>query len=192
MSGDLYNNYRELAAAQTKGVDYQIRLNYRARSDTTIVVPHGGTIERRTTEIGEAVAGSEFNFYAFEGLHEEGTYDVLHITSHRFDEPQCVRLVKNSRRVITIHGYGGDKEQLLIGGRDTELAYLIAQSCKETGVPTLTDNHQYPGIRSDNICNRGLTGMGVQIEFSDALRGGPPETRVINAIRNVLLTVQES
>ena len=192
MSGDLYSNYRELAAAQTKGVDYQIRLDRRARADTTIVVPHGGTIERRTTEIGEAVAGSEFNFYAFEGLHDEGTYDVLHITSHRFDEPQCLTLVQNSRRVVTIHGYGGNQEQLLIGGKDKELAQLIAHSCKETGVPTLTDSHQYPGIRSDNICNRGLTGKGVQIEFSDALRGGVSEMRVINAIRDVLLSIQDS
>ena len=189
MPRDLYNNYRELAGAQTEGVDYQIRLDLRSQSDTAVVVPHGGSIERRTTEIGEAVAGSEFSFYAFEGLHEEGTYDILHITSHRFDEPQCLGLVQNSKRVVTIHGYGGDGEQLLLGGRDIKLIELIAHSCERTGVPTLTKNHQYPGIRANNICNRGLTRMGVQIEFSDALRGGASEGRVIDAIRDVLLTL---
>jgi phage replication-related protein YjqB (UPF0714/DUF867 family) len=188
MSADLYNNYSELAEAQTEGVDYQIRLHLRSQSDTAVIVPHGGSIERRTTEIGEAVAGNEFNFYAFEGLHEEGTYDILHITSHRFDEPQCLTMVQNSLRVVTIHGYGGDEEQLLLGGRDTKLVQLLAHACRQTGVPTLTENHQYPGIRPNNICNRGLTGMGVQIEFSDALRGGVSEGRVINAIRDVLLT----
>jgi phage replication-related protein YjqB (UPF0714/DUF867 family) len=67
------------------------------------VAPHGGGIEPGTSELADAIAGSDLSFYTFEGLKSSGNTD-LHITSTRFDEPMCLTLLASSSVVVTLHG----------------------------------------------------------------------------------------
>jgi phage replication-related protein YjqB (UPF0714/DUF867 family) len=184
---DQYPNFTALAANEAEGTDYRIRIVERPISQVAIIAPHGGSIERRTSAIARAIAGEDFNPYLFEGLDEAGSFEVLHITSHRFDEPRCLRLIEPSNHVVAVHGSSGDEDAVMLGGLDSELIALFAAALEPLDVRVFTDDHPYPGTHEMNICNRGKAGCGVQLELSDALRGSPREYQVIAAIRTVLI-----
>ena len=120
-----YECYADLAGAQVEGADFQIHIERRATSGIAVVAPHGGAIEEGTSEIARAVAGSEFNLYLFEGLRASGSYAALHLTSHRFDEPQCLALLAGCDQVIAIHGCRGAAPEALLGGLDDGLKMRI-------------------------------------------------------------------
>lgn len=188
---DQYPNFAALSLNQTEGTDYRIELVERTSSRVAVVAPHGGSIERRTSAIAAAIAGEEFNLYLFEGLDEAGSFEVLHITSHRFDEPRCLQLIDACHHVVAVHGCGGDDELVMLGGLDFELIALFADALEPVDVPVLTDDHPYPGTNANNVCNRGRAARGVQLELTDALRGSPRERDVIAAIRSVLVRLDE-
>lgn len=183
---DRYRSFSSLAAAHAHGTDFRIHTRIRAQSPVAVIAPHGGSIERRTSAIARAVAAEDFNLYLFEGLDEAGSFDTLHITSHRFDEPQCLRLVSRCDTVVAIHGCSGDTERVMLGGRDEHLIARLEAAIDEAGVTVSSRHHPYPGRHARNICNRGRRGRGVQLEMTDALRGGTGEAAVIEAVRRVL------
>ena len=43
-------------------------------------------------------------------------------------------------------------------------------AAEDIDIPALTEGHILPGTGPRNICNRGLLGMGVQLELPRALR----------------------
>ena len=183
---DRYPDFRSLAAGEREGHDYRIRIVQRPRSSVAVIAPHGGSIERRTSAIATAIAGSDFNLYLFEGLDEAGSFDVLHITSHRFDEPRCLVLIGECRSVIAVHGFSGDEDQLFIGGRDRKLVAALAAGLSDLRLDVFSNTHPFPGTHPLNICNRGARGCGVQLELSDSIRGGRLETEIVKRVRSVL------
>lgn len=184
-----YECYADLAGAQVEGADFRIHIERRASSGIAVVAPHGGAIEEGTSEIARAVAGSEFNLYLFEGLRASGSYAALHLTSHRFDEPQCLALLAGCDQVIAIHGCRGTGPEALLGGRDDGLKMRIGAAIAAAGIETRLAGHRYPAVHQRNICNRGRSGAGVQIELTSALRLEQANDPIINAIRSVLLTL---
>lgn len=185
--GDKYPNFETLAKHTNFGRDYRIVVNQDGPDNIAIIAPHGGSIERRTSEITRAIAAAEYRYYLFEGLDPDGSFDELHITSHRFDEPCCLRLVGSVETVVAIHGCSGKDPQILLGGLHHALKKRIARFLAVEGIPVAIDQHKYQGKHSNNICNRGRSGLGVQIEFSDGLRGAKEELKAVEAIRNALL-----
>jgi phage replication-related protein YjqB (UPF0714/DUF867 family) len=186
---DKYANFATLAHTETEDTDYRVRVVAKPLSNVAVIAPHGGSIERRTSAIASAIAGEDFNLYLFEGLDPSGSFEVLHITSHRFDEPRCLALISDCDIVVAIHGCGGEEEasRVMLGGLDRDLNEQMIKAIEPTGVRVLIDNHQYPGLHAMNICNRGRATQGVQIEFTDSLRGSEQEQAVVAAIRDVLL-----
>lgn len=143
------------------------------RSATTIVAPHGGTIEPHTSDIARLVAGDEYNYFLFNGTKTAGN-NTLHITSHRWDHPAGLALVTRSLRVITVHGCRAGAAAVIIGGRDEPLRDLIVEEMNRQALPAMiTDAGRTSGRHRRNICNRGLTGSGVQLEISRPLRDDP-------------------
>jgi len=135
-----------------------------------IVAPHGGAIEPGTSEIADAVAGEDLSVYAFEGLKANHNGD-LHITSTRFDEPRCIALLETSVRVVTIHGEASDSEIVYLGGCDTDTGVRIESFLKAHRFSVLShSNPELQGRDTSNICNRGQSGAGVQIEIARGLR----------------------
>ena len=166
---DKYPDFETLAENESSGLDFGIRIR-QAKTVFAIVAPHGGGIESGTSEIADAIAGTEFSFYAFEGLKSKGNSD-LHITSTRFDEAMCLTLIGRSGIILTIHGEHSDAEGVFVGGRDVRLRRRIGISLKSEGFEV--GRHSDPdlqGIEPNNLCNRGESKKGVQLEISRAVR----------------------
>jgi phage replication-related protein YjqB (UPF0714/DUF867 family) len=163
---DTYRNFAELANSERPG-NYRVRFR-RARSEFAIVAPHGGGIEMGTSEIADAIAGGQFAFYAFEGLKLRGN-QLLHITSVRFDEPECVRVLGDSVTVVTLHGAEDDEEIVYMGGLDTVLGGRIGMALIDKGFE-VGEHPKLLGRERRNVCNRGKSGKGVQLELSTAVR----------------------
>ncbi|WP_224815727.1 poly-gamma-glutamate hydrolase family protein [Hasllibacter sp. MH4015] len=165
---DRYGSFAELAAENTEGVEYRIRVTDRG-SPVLILAPHGGTIEPETAEIAEAIAGDDLSFYAFEAL-QPGAFGDFHITSHKFDEPRALEIVEQSSLAVAIHGRRDDgTDKVWIGGRAREAGNAISAALEEAGYGA-ERNKRLPGLHETNICNRTKTGAGVQLELSRTMR----------------------
>ena len=165
---DRYLKFEDLAADMQLGDDYDIRSEER---DTSVVIlaPHGGTIEPETAQIAEAIAGTDFSFYAFEAL-KPGAHGDFHITSHRFDEPGALDLVSRSRTAVAIHGRKDDgSDAVWLGGRAIDLRDAIGAALRDADFGAEL-NKTLPGVHETNICNRTRTGEGVQLELPRSLR----------------------
>jgi phage replication-related protein YjqB (UPF0714/DUF867 family) len=166
---DRYANFAEMSARERRGRDYDIVVREVAESSVAIVAPHAGAIERGTSEVAVTIAGADYNLYLFEGFGDDAYR--LHITSSHFDEPDCVALVGRCGVVVTIHGchYADRDETVYLGGRDAGLRDAIGAALRGAGFAARIDTRN-PGRHPLNICNRGSTGQGVQLEISRDLR----------------------
>ena len=139
---------------------------------------HGGPVERVTTMIASrAAADANATFYGI----DQPTERPLHLPSTRYspDESPTFRAVLEHVDVVcTIHGYGRDmdKQHVLLGGRNRELAEHVAAELRprlSERFPVITDLEAIPkelrGVHSKNPANLP-SGGGVQIELPPALR----------------------
>jgi phage replication-related protein YjqB (UPF0714/DUF867 family) len=168
---DKYPNFAALARNEQAGVDYAVAVRMRRRA-FALVAPHGGGIEPGTSEIAAAIAADAFSFYTLEGLKSSGNGD-LHITSTRFDEPMCLTLIGRTDVVVTLHGEHSieDGEAVFMGGRDDGLGTALWRELARHGFEVRKHpDSKLQGLEPANLCNRGTTKAGVQIELSRAVR----------------------
>jgi phage replication-related protein YjqB (UPF0714/DUF867 family) len=166
---DKYKCFDALCSRQRQGQDFRIR-SRDLKSATVIVAPHGGGIEPGTSEIAEAISGNDMSFYVFEGTKRSNNKE-LHITSAKFNEPACLALVGAAERVITIHGENCRDEIVFLGGCDTQGVDLLRAVLGSQGfVVRCHKNHGLQGLDPSNICNRGRSRAGIQLELSYGLR----------------------
>jgi phage replication-related protein YjqB (UPF0714/DUF867 family) len=181
-----YGCFAELAAAERPGRDYQVRTGGPPGSDVLIIAPHGGLIEAGTSELAELIAGEDHCLFCFEGLKPRGSNRDLHITSHRFDHPECLALALRATVVLSVHGCLG-ATRIHIGGLDTRLADELAGALHTVGFPIEPASERYPGRHPLNICNRGLRGKGAQLEITYDLRAAVESRAAIaRAVRGAL------
>jgi phage replication-related protein YjqB (UPF0714/DUF867 family) len=180
---DRYDSFSSLAREASKDSWRRVCREV-SNSNTLILAPHGGDIEAGTSELAATVAGDDHNLYCFEGLNTQCFRD-LHVTSHRFDDPVALELAAHASIVVAIHGCRGDRS-IYVGGRDAELVELLTSRLVEGGFPAQSDNHAFPAIHPDNICNRGSRGIGVQIELTRDLRGVETRPAIAQAIRSAI------
>ena len=182
---DALVDFADLCANYAEGRDFAVEILCRP-STVAVVAIHGDPIERGVSDIARRIAGQEHNLYLLEGRLPELNYEYLHLASSRFDDPRCLQLISRCDRVVTIHGCNGLEENVLLGGLDEALKACIAAELALAGLPYQTEGHRFPGRQPANICNRGATGMGVQVELTDPVREGRREAAVIEAIRAAL------
>lgn len=164
-----YRNFHELKRLESEGKDYQVRF-YLRDERVLIMAPHGGKIERMTSEIAEAIAGDNYSFYSFEGLKEDGN-SFLHIESHLFDEPRALQAIEKADIVITVHGQLDHLEEfIMVGGLKVDLRSEIKCQLEAVGFQTRPPTGGLQGIDPDNICNQGRWKAGVQLEISRKVR----------------------
>jgi phage replication-related protein YjqB (UPF0714/DUF867 family) len=175
MSSDIYGSFLELSRNERLNQDYRITSCDRG-SAVTILAPHGGWIEPKTSYIAARIANKEFNYYSFDGLKSHYNRS-LHITSHKFDEPRALRLLTRSQVVVAIHACRDTKALVYPGGRDRALVLKIVRQMSAAGIPVADGYRKYPGTNPDNICNRGTSGKGVQLEVSRGLRDDMVEVK---------------
>lgn len=183
----LYAGYADLAKAQVRGRDFEIQVQRQPASPIAVIAPHGGGIEDGTSEIARAIARDDFNLYLFEGLRPSRNYAALHLTSHLFDEPECLDLLSGCHYVLAVHGCDGDEHRALLGGLDTDLRDEVAAALGDVRILAESEGHRFPAVHPANICNRGLRRRGVQLELTHPMRRQPHVTRLASAVRSVLL-----
>jgi phage replication-related protein YjqB (UPF0714/DUF867 family) len=179
--------YGELAQRYAEGVDYAVHVMPRERSQVAVLAPHGGRIEGRTSEIARLIAGDEYGLYLFEGLRTTGdNFERLHLASQWFDEPRALDLISGCETVVAVHGYAAPGPDVLLGGLHERLKAKIARALTAIGFSCLIDGHRFPGRHPRNICNRGRSGEGVQLELSEGLRKAGDWSGLAGAVRTVL------
>jgi len=179
--------YGDLARRYVEDVDYAVHVTPRGGSQVAVLAPHGGRIEGRTSEIARLIAGDDHGLYLFEGLRTTGdNFDCLHLASHNFDEPRALDLISRCGTVIAVHGYAAPGPDVLLGGLNQRLKNKIAHVLGESGFSYLTDGHRFPGSHPRNICNRGRSGEGVQLELSERFRKTGDWAAFAYAMRTVL------
>jgi len=168
---DTYRHYAHLAEKEKEGTDYRVRVFARQNATLAIIAPHGGAIEKGTSEIALAIASDDFSCVLFEGI-KPNKNGVLHITSGNFDEPRCCSIVGKARQTLAIHGEKNpDEKVVFLGGKDYKLGSRIQASLEQNGfVVKIHPSAWLQGTDSANVCNRNLSGAGVQLELTEALR----------------------
>jgi phage replication-related protein YjqB (UPF0714/DUF867 family) len=166
---DKYRNFNDLKQHERRGIDYDIQMRT-GTSGIAVIAPHGGGIEPGTGDIAERVAGREHAFYCFKGIKKTGNA-ALHITSDQFDEPEGIKIAEEADCVLTIHGCSGTEEVIYVGGNNLDFRKMLLDTIAEAGF-AVKDNPSsgLAGLKSENICNRGRTRRGGQIELSQGLR----------------------
>ena len=165
MPEDTYSSFADLAANAAEGRDYAIRLHL-PDADVAVIAPHGGMIEPMTGEIATAVAGTDHRLYCFMAKTAG-----LHVTSTNFDDPRCIDAIAPCARVVAIHGLGERTRKILIGGRDSALRDRLQSMLFDAGFEAdVITAGALSGTAERNICNRGRSGRGAQIEIARTLR----------------------
>ena len=168
---DAYRSFAELEESEVENIDFSVLIVKRKESGVVVIAPHGGAIEPGTSEVARAVAGDDLSLALFEGIAPEGGNRRLHLTSTRFDEPRCVELVLGAAAVVAIHGEASVNPAVFLGGRDHRLGARLKTALNKHGhAVEVHGNRDLHGLSENNICNRGRTGAGVQLELSRGLR----------------------
>jgi phage replication-related protein YjqB (UPF0714/DUF867 family) len=165
---DKYSNFSELSSSEPDG-SYKIELR-QTGSAVALIAPHAGKIEPGTSQICKHVAKNDLTFYLFEGCKPINNRD-LHITSSNFDEPQGLSVAQSAQVVVTFHGQKGADNFVNVGGRFNKLCQTMIGLLLNAGYPAIQQNSPaLQGLDRNNICNRGTTGQGLQLEISRGLR----------------------
>lgn len=184
MDARSYNGFADLERHYRRGRDFEILVTRRPASAVAVIAPHGGGIEEGTSAIARAIAGDDLNLYLFEGrMPGPVNYGALHLTSRLFDEPECLALLGHCQVVVSVHGCKGSEDKVLLGGLDGALKARIAEALAQAGIARELDGHAFPATNPMNICNRGASGRGVQLEVSGSLRRGGFTLTLAAAVR---------
>lgn len=166
--GDRYESFKQLIRYERDG--YEIKFHEIGGSDLLVFSPHGGEIERGTSEIVEAFQ-QRYSTYLFEGTKKDNNRD-LHITSTKFDEPILVQMIKTYPFSISIHGYKSNRRHTLVGGTNRQMARAVVRELKESGFSAelVKAGERLSGTDPKNINNKNASGESVQLEISTAQR----------------------
>lgn len=188
MGVSAYRDFSELSRRHAHGRDYGVVWRRRA-SPVLLLAPHGGRLEAGTDHIVRAVAGRHLSYYLFLAVMPGGN-PVLHLPSTSFDEPMALSLVAGHDTIIAVHGCKGWGQVASLGGLDETLKEEVALALERRGVEVRRQGHPWPGRHPLNICNRGRTGRGVQLELTWELRHGAGREKVVEALKEVLVARQ--
>lgn len=167
MKQDKYKTFAELKLNEPAEA-YKIEIQHR-NTLIAFIAPHGGKIEPGTSEISKQLAREYYSIYLFEGCKQINNRD-LHITSSNFDEPQALELAQSAELVVTVHGRVGDEMLVEVGGLATLLVKDLISSFNANGFNAIQPKDTLTGTDRDNICNKGRSGKGLQLEISRGLR----------------------
>ena len=187
-----------------EGIDWARRFRIHERFDdsptrtdegprTVILAPHGGGIERGTSELCLAVAGYHpanlpitppagvtYDYWMFEGIRPDDNKD-LHVTSTGCDDLVAISLCGGALGALSLHGFKPenahpprppDEQVVLVGGRDDVLRPLLVKTMKDAQLP-VEDTGGQGEVGGDDLCNivnRTLRAKGAQLELSEPLR----------------------
>lgn len=194
-----YRSFEELSDCHVAGRDYVIETR-RGERRLLVAAWHGGTMERGSDVLADAIAGATFDYYAFKARipHDTSGAHPLHITSGRFNEPTLLNLAGESERVLSVHccNTPGGAERIFIGGgAEAELREALIQRLRACNFNSGPDK-LFPGHHYKNPCNLGKS-FGIQIEvpqqYMDKIIGSQEKFReLVAAVRGFMLDLVPS
>ncbi|KKB74697.1 MULTISPECIES: poly-gamma-glutamate hydrolase family protein [Bacillus] len=167
-SDDKYANFEELKQNEDPSV-YRIATK-QAGSTMLIMAIHGGGIEPGTSEIANELS-RKYSMYLFEGLKLSGN-SSLHITSTHFDEPAALEMAAGHQYILSLHGYYAEDRNIKVGGTDRNKMSKLVDKLHQAGFAAemLEPGDKYAGTSPDNIANKSITGLSIQLEMSTGFR----------------------
>ncbi|WP_145653106.1 poly-gamma-glutamate hydrolase family protein [Bacillus paralicheniformis] len=167
-SADKYSSFEELERNEDPA---SYRMTEKdAKVPMLIMAIHGGGIEPGTSEIANEVS-KNYSLYLFEGLKSSGNRD-LHITSTRFDEPAALAITASHQYVMSLHGYYSEDRAIKVGGTDRVKIRILVDELNRSGFAAemLATDDKYAGTHPNNIANKSLSGLSIQLEMSTGFR----------------------
>ena len=168
---DYYRSMTDLLHDTQEGKDWTKESTNR-HSNVLIFAPHGGSIEKGTTELTKAIANKgNYDYYAFNGTRNKNN-SQLHVTSTNYNDPDLINRNYNKDISISVHGAGQSqgKNTVLIGGRDEKLIQLISKELSTFKFNVQRSLGHLAGIDTNNVVNYNKKGQGVQLELTPDLR----------------------
>ena len=191
-----FRSYRQLRSHAQRGRDYRVFVR-KGQTGLLVMAPHGGGIEPGTDTLASALAGRWHAFYGLVGRMTRGNAR-LRLPSHRFDEPAARRMTQAASWVLTLHGRRGADGVIRVGGRDRKGGLVFQRQLQQAGFKARHFGRKtLAGRHPANLCNRGRSGRGVQLEIARDLRpaGGqpghlpPPGRRLLKALNLALESI---
>lgn len=165
---DAYRSFAELSRHERSHA-FAVQVVDR-KTRVLVLAVHGGRIEPGSSEVATAIAAEALSVYTFEGLKASGNKS-LHLTSHRFDEPRALKLVKQCDVALVVHGCVGMVPTTYLGGADHIAAEMIGARLADLSFRVRRHSDPFlQGLSPQNICNRGRLNRGIQLELSQGLR----------------------
>ena len=178
---DMFHSFAHLASCTLAGTDYAVTTILRPSSPVLVLAPHGGGIEAGTGELAELVAGEQHNLFTFAGLRSHGNRD-LHLSSSRFDHPECLTMLSRCDLGLGVHGCKG-AHRIYVGGLETLLVDLLVRQLAAAGLPATSEVPRHlAGRDPSNVCNRGKRGRGAQLEITMDLRSVSARAEIAVAV----------
>lgn len=124
---------------------------------------HGGHIEPGTDKIAQSIAGEDLSLYICR--------PEQHVHSTLYNEPQALDLAQKVETIISIHGEHEENNSfVMVGGLDKENVIKIKDGLIEAEFTFKEPPEELDADNPQNICNRGKSNRGVQLEISRELR----------------------
>ena len=146
------------------------------KSQITIMAIHGGKIESGTSELAnELFEQLKSNLYLFESEyapdynHQSLQSGYMHLTSHKFNDPQLLELSKRSKNCLSIHGFPNPKIPICIGGGASQsIKQIFLKYLKPYGA-CIDCCPPYLGRNAKNVVNQ-CSDWGIQLELNPQIR----------------------
>lgn len=170
-STDHYRSMTDLLNDTQEGKDWT-KESMNRNSNVLVFAPHGGNIEKGTTELAKAISNKgNYDYYAFNGARNKNN-SQLHVTSTNYNDPDLINRNYNKDISISVHGTGQSqgKNTVLIGGRDEKLIQIISTELSTFKFNVKRSVGYLAGIETNNIVNFNKRGEGVQLELTPDLR----------------------
>lgn len=213
---DHYPSMTALYANEVEGINftkewyrhrwrYKTFENYKKEKEIFIMAPHGGSIERGTTELGLATAGftNDFNgqpatsatydYFIFNGTNPNNQNGKLHVTASNYDDAVANELVQNSLISLAFHGCtdiqpvettGEGYEACIIGGLDEPFKQILEQRLVDAGFNAfITTQEMLNGNLPGNIINKNNRNAGAQFELTTSFRKSLYKKNTLNERR---------
>jgi phage replication-related protein YjqB (UPF0714/DUF867 family) len=159
----------ELVAGLPRQGNYSVVTIEDRGSAVKLFAPHGGCIEPCTGPIVSELAGGEFDCYIFRGVMRRDCYATLHVTSVRYDHPDCERMIGRAGAALSVHGCASDAPFIEVGGGNAGLSGRLRDLLRGNGYAIGPGAARLAGADPRNFINRCRLG-GVQIELSAGFR----------------------
>lgn len=178
-------NFVKFFKDKKEGIHFKVELQLVENSDIAIIAIHGGLLEFGTETIAREIAKTDYNYYIFIGL-KASSYEEMHLTSSQFDDERCLSIIKNCSTVISIHGYKDLEGPILVGGLNHSLKEILCEEFKKNGISAEIATTRLTGTSPHNICNKGRSQKGVQLEIPIGLRDWKNGLSIAAVVRSVI------